>query len=200
MVYYICGIDIGIIHLGISFIEVNKNEDTEILTVIEFELINLKELTDNCDMNCGLYHSNTISDRLSHFLKIYQDRLEICKYIFIEQQPIHGISSVEQLIYNKYRNKSYLVNPKKIHKYFGLSTNVDLRKSKSVQLVNDILSFELKEQLKKYERKHDITDSVLIAMTGLYHKQNEIIKVDKLNKSINQIDLSIFEKFKYRVI
>ena len=203
MKYYICGIDVGIIHLGLSFIEVQTDENIEdILTVIEILLVDITKYTHNTisKEKCRLYHTNTLCDRVNHFLQEYKDKLDSCKYIFIERQPITGITSVEQLVYNHFRDKAFLVQPSSIHKHFGLDPiNSENRKKKSVKIGMSLLHNDLLNYINKYERKHDICDSILIAFTGLYNK-NKMKEIETPKPSLVLKKIIDFNKYKYNPI
>jgi len=205
--FYICGIDIGILHLGVSFIEVKYNIhiDNYELSVVEIELVDITKYTHNkvCKDECKLFHTNSVCDRVNHFIQEYKEKINACKYIFIERQPITGITSVEQLLYNEFRSKSHLVSPNNIHKYFGLDKDVNKRKEKSIKIGMSILYPELLNKLYFYERKHDITDSILIAYTGFNNlikkqKEEKEEKEEKKEKEKKNINLKeFFEKYKY---
>ena len=131
-------------------------EEIKVDTKNEYKCIEIKIV-------CKLYHTRALSDRLDHFFAYYGYMLDIAWKIFIEQQPPGGLTDVEQLIFKKYRDKSILVNPNSMHKYFNMGSKLkkdgkdsnisdyEARKIKSIEIAQTFrMSEKCKENLIDY--------------------------------------------------
>lgn len=175
--YKVLSIDVGILHLGISFSLLN--EDYTLYKVETIDLINITKYTHNkCKRDdCKLHHTKTFYDWIEHIIQEYNEYFEYCDIILIEKQPPQGFVVIEQLIFGKYRNKTTLISPQSVHKYFNLfGLDYDMRKEMSVKIADKYLSDELIEKSKKYERRHDISDSICMLMYFISKKQIEYRK------------------------
>lgn len=183
------GIDIGILHLGCCILNFDETDKDAEPIVEWFELIDLTKLKHNvvkmCD--CKLSHTSLAVDRVQHFLQEYSYKIDECQYVYIERQPIMGITSVEQLILHFLRKKTVLVSPNSIHKYFQMPRlDYETRKEMSIQIAKKyIKNNKLLEKISCMERAHDVSDSILIALFGSKDIVDNIRKELKL-KVINE--------------
>lgn len=201
---YVLSIDIGVINFGITVSKIDK--DFNFIEVIWLDLINMTEFKHRTvsEKECGLYHSRTFSDWLDH---VYQDNLkffEEADFILIEKQPPMGFVAVEQLIFNKYRHKSVLINPRKVHSHFDMvNMDYDSRKVRSQQIALPcIKNKDLLEQLNFYHRLHDICDSLCMLKFWLHKKSLESQykkRLDRMNKTIiGNGDMNLEEWFEQK--
>lgn len=184
---YYLGIDVGILNLGIAFVRL---DDDESIHVEHVERINLTHVRHSrvSIQECKILHTNMLCDRVNHFIQEYYHLFEKSNLIFIEQQPILGITSVEQLLLDKFRDKTTLISPVKMHKYFGIHKlkDYELRKEKTIEYADSILKDNF-IQYTREKRKHDIADALCIVTYGC----NEIIRKNKM------VANNDFEKFKF---
>jgi hypothetical protein len=208
---YVLSIDIGILHLGLTFSSINEN--FTLREIIWFDLINITNFA--CDRKkCLLYHDKTMTDYLEHVFFEHGELFGAASWILIERQPPVGLVAVEQLIFSKYRNKAILVSPNSMHCHFGwnvLNLDYETRKIYSSKVAADQLKNENRAYLLtnflSLKRNHDVADSICQMLFWLYVKnkewnvrQNDI----RLEKKIEQArqtgafhsDLYL-EKFKY---
>ena len=95
----IVAIDVGIIHLGVVSAHVTWD-------VINVENVYLIDLTKSCRCtNCPLNHTNHMVDRVDHFIQEHRTILDKADVVLVEKQPITGLISVEQLIFDRLRGK-----------------------------------------------------------------------------------------------
>ena len=170
---YILSIDVGIHNLGISVIEADANYMFR--QIIWVDLINITEFKCNKQADCPHHHDRTIADWMHHVFDQNSEFFERCDHILIERQPPGGIVAVEQLIFARYRHKAILIAPNSVHKYFNMGwADYPGRKRISETIATRHLKggpVELLEQYQHYDRRHDISDSILF---GIYwcNKQN----------------------------
>ena len=185
---YYMGIDIGILNLAIVLVQLQNNKHIEVKYVERINLTKLKHEKVPFH-NCKLHHTKALCDRVNHFIQEYKELFDKSKLIFIEQQPIFGITSVEQLLMNKFRDKTKLISPIKMHQYFKIHKIKDynLRKEKTVKYADEILGLNFEFYNREIERKHDIADALCIVTYAC----QEIIRKHKI------IENNDFEQFKF---
>jgi hypothetical protein len=198
---YILSIDIGIKHLAMVLIATSKTY--EFKEIIWFELVDITQfvhLDQDSKHKCKLFHTRTISDWLSHVFYLNTELFNLAEFILIERQPPQGHVAIEQLIYFNFRNKSVLVHPRSVHKFFNW-TNEDtyeIRKQKSVKILKRQLEkgsrTYLLDEFNQLDRQHDISDAYIQALFFLHLKQTEIKKSKPLSRfdSLNQLDKYAF--------
>ena len=224
------GIDVGIIHLALVYAFVNLSNCT-IDEVEDCELIDLTRMIDRAHGNysyrtlaekevandeicqqlcraeeCKIPHSRMICDRLEHFFACYSHILDLAVKIFVEQQPITGITVVEQFIMNRYRDKVVLISPTSMHKYFSMKhLDYDLRKLASIKIANEQVKMSDKcrtkfDQLQivsddddDEKRAHDVSDAMLILKFGMHMWRLQNTKTVK-RRTIDFISGNIDEK------
>jgi len=194
-------VDVGVQHLGLVLAQVKKDYTFDI---IDINLINITEYTHNvCPLEeCTLFHTKTFSDWMTHIFREHTafDEADI---ILVERQPPQGFVVIEQLIFNKYRNKTELIHPKSVHSFMGImDLDYENRKEKSVLFSKNYLSFDLFQKLYEFERAHDMTDGIcMIAYWCDKQKCDKQKNIETKKKTSNIVDKSMdefFEKFCYK--
>jgi hypothetical protein len=208
---YIISIDIGIKNLAIVLIEITPSR--EFSQIIWFENIDITDFGHSRDWpihECQLYHDKTVCDYLEHIFYIHHEIFRISRHVLIERQPIQGITSVEQLIFSRFRDKAILISPNSMHKYMGWKDNnydYEKRKQMSVLLayryINaatpgketyrpwNIENFDNLIKLEKIgeARAHDIADAIclfLFWLTKARAEWEEEQQRKKLKKEIEE--------------
>ena len=127
-----------------------------------------------CDHStCKLQHTATMADWVAHFIQANAAAFASADVVLIERQPPGGLRCCEQLIFEHFRAKAKLLQPRSMHSFFNMGCmNYEERKKHSVYLasVHYPTSPILQAALDR-SRAHDITDAMLMAV---YYK-------DKLN-------------------
>lgn len=196
----IVSIDVGISNLGLT---VAISDEYYNIKKIKSDLVNLNVVECN-EKTCDLFHSNHIVDKLMHFLQNYNDIFSKSDFVLIERQPFQGITSIEAMLYNNFRNKAILIHPRTIHKFFNFgSANYDGRKKKSVKKAIELCkkivdSDSVLKKLKIYERSHDMADSILFLFYFVDKKRNELKMTLTKSKYFKKKKLQTLDKFKYK--
>lgn len=194
--YIVMSIDIGVNNLGLS-VGICDYE-YKLKEIVWIDLINITEYTHSTipKKECKLHHTKTFSDWMEHIYQENSQFFERSDYILIERQPPTGFTVIEQLIFNRWRHKSYLINPVNIHCFMNIKEfNYEQRKLATEGLAKKILSKnkDLLEQFSFYVRKHDIGDSICMMLYWLdkRHKeyQNEINKL-RIKESFDKININ----------
>ena len=211
----VLSIDIGIINLGYVYSEYypdfayyysdseNKTlQSNEVIKIIDCNKVDITIMKHNttkfCD--CKLHHDNCFPDYLEHFFQEYSEMFNNSQLILVERQPITGITNVQDLILNKYREKTILISPNSVHKHFCMSKNYTTRKKQSELIAMKYL-YHFSNFINKL-RKHDISDAMLLI---LYYyetvlkkknslKNNNIIINNPQNKHIDDLEQFRFIK------
>jgi hypothetical protein len=103
------------------------------------------------------------------------------------------------------REKSILIHPRSVHAHFHMSGfDYDTRKDYSIRIASKYISADI---LKKYERAHDITDSILFTMFFCARKQKELERkelelkrqeaLSKFNKGLGLSINDFFNMYRY---
>jgi hypothetical protein len=202
-------IDIGISNLGFVYCNVefpdientskyknlllnSKYSFNNNITVLDCNRVDITVMkhtaVEHC--NCKLYHERCIPDYIDHFVQEYQTYFNNADIILLERQPPAGITNVQDLLFIKYRDKTILISPVSVHKYFELNSDYLVRKSESEKIAGDYLS-----NFSKFVfnfRKHDISDSLLMVL--YYYK----IQMDRLINNFEFTkDCFDFEQFRF---
>jgi len=174
----ILSIDIGIIHLGMTLITTEKYNFS---SLDWFDLIDITK--DHCVSKCPLPHSNTFCDRIAHILYKYQNLFENVDVILIERQPPTGLTAIEQLFFCAYREKSILIAPNSVHKYFGMTgLDYETRKVMSEKIATKYVPEHLQQRLASFNRQHDIADSILFTLFYCFKQRERKINERLLKK------------------
>lgn len=158
----ILSIDIGVHNLGLSYSLLG--EDFTFERVVSIDLVDMTHFKHKKVPleECKLYHSKTFCDWTNHIIQENKEMFDEAETILIERQPpFSAFTAIEQLIFDKFRAKTHLINPCSVHKHLSMRhLSYDLRKEKTVRITSQVLNEELLGQFESYERKHDIGDSV----------------------------------------
>ena len=205
--YKLMSIDVGINNLGISITV--WDESWEKHRVIWVELIDVNVLTHN-NVNrrdCNLHHTRHLVDKMEHLFQEYNNLFEQVDYIIVELQPILGLKAVESLIFNKYRNKTFLVHPVKMHMFFNIKKHdYEKRKEFTIKIaLMNIKDDEVLEQFNAHKRKHDMADSICIMKYWVSKKREQYIKEQKKIKAKEYFNTKkhvsmddFFDRYKYK--
>lgn len=189
----VTSIDIGIKNLGLT--SAFLNDDYSIHTVHHCELV---DITKNCSIRgCCLYHTNSITDRMMHFFRDYEDLLEKSSFILVERQiPTSGLCAIQELVNFKYRDKTILVCPSSMHSHFGIG-NLDYERRKKATID---MSFKWLGDQKEFvfnEKKDDIADSWCYIKYFSDYKSKEL-REQKIRESwSNSKFVKDINKFRY---
>ena len=209
----VCSIDVGIVHLALVGVELETDERGLLqqplcASFTACELIDLTCLphTRVTREVCKLYHSKGLFDRVSHFLQEYKHVLDACDVLLIERQPIMGLVAVEQLILGHYRDKTTLVSPNSMHKFFNIRQyTYEGRKEQTVAIACKLLENhgDTLKKMQRHERQHDIADALVLMYFFLHGKhEREVEKWEHEQRQKEARELgkleNPFEKFKYR--
>lgn len=166
-------IDVGIQHLGFSVLEFN--DEFEFVRIVGIDLVDITNW--NCQKeDCYLFHTKTFTDWMEHVFFHYSCMFEEVEKIIIEKQPPQGLVAIEQLIFQRFRNKTELVAPQKMFSYFNINGfSYDERKQYTESICEKYLPLSMKKEYKSFTRQHDIADSVCL---GLYY-------LDSLRKKLH---------------
>lgn len=184
----VLSIDVGIKNLGMSVSILNT--DYTLKEIVYIELLDITTFLHRCNpRECKLYHKKSISDWMEHLFEYHKMFFEQCDVILVENQPITGIKSVEQLIFNRYRNKVQLISPNRMHKLFHINhLDYDARKVQTEKIARKYLCETLTEELDRlYDRKHDITDSICIMLVWMNDKRTTYIQDIKRERILNNV-------------
>jgi hypothetical protein len=175
--FKVLSIDVGIIHFGITYSLLNQ--DFTLKDIIWADNIDITKFEHKkCTYSeCKLYHTKTFYDWIEHIIQENNEYFEDSDMIIIEKQPPMGFVVVEQLIFGKYRNKTTLISPISVHKFFNfIDLDYDMRKEMSIKIGDKYLSKELLDRCKSFDRRHDITDSICMLLYFINKKQIEYRK------------------------
>lgn len=175
---YVMSIDIGIHHLGMSMSLVDK--EYKLKNIIWIDLINITEyvhVNGPSKESCELYHTKTFCDWMNHHFQENRRFYEMADFILVERQPPMGFVVIEQLIFSKWREKTILISPNSMHKYFGIGGyDYEKRKELTDKIArNNITNETLLEKLGLYPRTHDIADSICIMLFWIHGKHEKYI-------------------------
>lgn len=190
----IVSIDVGVFNMGVIYVDINEN--WTINSIIDCFT---EDITFCCDNKCKLSHTNftRVSERVRHFLLKYSKYFDEADIILCEQQPPHGLQSIESVITYAYP-QTILISPRSMHAYFDIGyLDYDNRKKAVERIaVKYLQNFDSWEN---YKRKHDMADAFCIMK---YHisiqkklfEEKEIHEEWKLNH--NKV-ISEWQTFKY---
>jgi hypothetical protein len=130
-----------------------------------------------CSEDCVLHHERCVPDYVDHFIQEHESFFNEADRVLIERQPIMGITNVQDLLFQRFRDKVLLISPNSLHKHFKLSKDYSIRKEESENLCSEYLSNEL--NYTKEQRKHDISDAMMMILyySSLLPKQKRIINL-----------------------
>lgn len=158
-------IDIGLVHLGVSVTLVS--DDYLSREVIWIDLIDLTAFRHRHTTReeCPIPHTRNFADWVEHFVQDHLSFFNHSDLILIEKQPPQGLVAVEQLLFARFRAKTQLIHPRRVHAYLRIGhLTYEDRKQAVVKIVERELPEKMREQFSFYERKHDMADSLVMMM------------------------------------
>lgn len=196
--YKVLSIDVGIRHLGISVSTLR--EDFSFIEVAWLDVIDITEFQHSFGPskdNCGLYHTKTFCDWLNHVFQENAYFFEDCDFILVERQPPMGFVVIEQLVFSKYRDKTILISPNSMHKFFRIGhLDYDGRKEAVIKIaLMKIADPDLIQQLGFYNRAHDVADSICMVLFWIYGKHKDY-KDKARKKFIMERRIHVYQKRK----
>lgn len=157
--------DVGIKHLGMVEVDVREVRGTvtrreEIERVVGLHLVDITKFT--CDrIHCELDHERCMCSWMDHLVAT-RPFVE-CDVLLVERQPPEGLQVVEKLLKNHLRDKFVYVNPRSMHKHFGIGRlEYDDRKRATVRVAEEALGREI-----PFKRKHDVGDAYCLLVFWL---------------------------------
>lgn len=180
----VLSIDIGIQHLGLSVTLLN--DDYSIMEIILIDLIDIQKFVHENGPSkkyCKLGHTKTFCDWLNHVFQENEIIFERADAILIERQPPMGLVGIEQLIFSRWREKSVLISPNSMHKYFHIGHyDYEQRKVQTEKISRNYLDkhSKLLKKFDTFQRLHDIADSLCMMLFWVHGKQKEY--TDNLRK------------------
>lgn len=176
----VTSVDVGYLHLAFVCVQVVfRLKRWYIQTILCMEMINITEF--HCPPVCTLHHTKSVTDYLMHIIQRYP-WFDQCDVLLVERQPIHGIKTVEEFFLHQYRDKTELIHPIKVHRYFGIhryegtaEERRDQRKAFMVRQTVHLLSTHFPaESLDDWERKHDVADAWMQLLFWLVQENKRI--------------------------
>lgn len=201
----VLSIDIGIQHLGMVLSSISK--DYTFQEILWMELVDITVFT--CDrLTCKLHHDKTFIDWISHLLEKYTEVFERADYVLIERQPPQGLVAVEQILFGCMRDKSVLISPNSVHKFFGIGQyDYDTRKLACVNISRKYISPIFHKKLQTCDRIHDICDCILFTIFWCQKQKLDLeIKILKERREVafkkvnNRLGMSLddfFDMYRY---
>lgn len=200
----VVSIDVGIINMGL--VEVEVNSQFRIIAMRRAEKIDITQLrhTVVSKEECALEHTRFMADRVAHFLQEYGEMFDGCDAVLIEKQPLGGIESVECLIFTRYRKKATLVQPRSMHKFFGIGhLDYEGRKEQTVKIAEKYVGAE--PQWERNGRKHDIADAMCLLLFWCHRQAEQKREAERKQKIMSRVATAdgltvgeLFEKYRYR--
>jgi len=164
----IVSLDIGLFNLGFVTLNIDINNN---ITWGILKKVNIQDLTLYCrKSDCRFCHEKTFSDYIDHFCETYTEYLNKCDYILMERQPPQGFIVIQELILTRFRNKSRLISPNSVHKYYDIrGLDYDERKISSVKTAKEYCGEFAFSQINS-PRQHDVADAVCQAIFFINEK------------------------------
>ena len=155
----IISIDIGVINMGITKAFVDDDFNITFMDAFKVDITRMRHNTvQACD--CIIPHTKEVCDRVAHL---------------IERQPPMGIKDVESLIMSRFRNKTKLISPNKMHKFFNIGKlSYDQRKL----FTEEVADIHIGHIPTYYNciRRHDMADACCICLCFLNSLKREYEK------------------------
>jgi len=208
----VLSIDVGIKNLAFTLVSFDDKDflnDSQLpINVLMCETIDLTDenmyhqtVTKN---DCQLHHNKdgsikNIVDRIDHFLQEYEPKWanfgEITE-CFIEQQPIHGITSVEALLFKHFRNRVTSISPCAMHSFFGIrNLDYEQRKefttSQATPFLNKFTKFRNYEKLKNHQ-----ADALMLFCYEIHKRHKECLIKEESRQKHAEIEEQ-FEKLQH---
>jgi len=187
----ILSIDVGYTNMGLSRALIDDNFNVTFTDVYKIDLGHV--VHDRVPAHeCTIPHTCETCDRIDHFVQEHWPLLDECDCILLERQPPTGLKDVEGLLMSKFRNKTILISPNSMHKYFRIShLDYEQRKDFTTSHANKYIG-----HFSNYEnliRKHDIADSVCMC---LFHV-DKLKQVDEKKKRLENLKRLPFDEYRF---
>lgn len=204
---YILSIDIGIHHLALVLLELQR-ATYDIHDVVWWELVDITQfqhLDSTHAKQCTLTHTKTVADWLAHVFVLNHELFAICDHILIERQPPGGQLAVEQLFFFHFREKAVLIHPRSVHHFFGwVCSSMDVaeeryahRKIQSTKVLRRRLTQSARSWLlhdfERLARQHDLADAYCQAVFYA-HCENQ-----RIRRTQESQDLKELESFRFKL-
>lgn len=201
--------------MHLAFVKVSICTNTyEIQQVLDTRLLDLTDIPHSTVPfdACRLKHSCQIFDRVQHLIQEYKHTLfDQIDVVLLEQQPIGGITSVEQLLFGYFREKVVMVSPRSMHCYFQISKlDYEQRKESTTKMATPYLQHCSDWQ--NNTRQHDMADALCMILFYLHQikqrrrrllifpfsKQTSVCEASKQTSSLSRTDVDkFFQQFSY---
>jgi hypothetical protein len=172
----IVSIDVGILNLAIVLLRSDPASWTDenrkpTLEVLEAWHLDITEMTHESvpEHECQLYHTKELSDRVVHVIQEYEPKWTAhgpIDHYLIEQQPLGGLTGIEMIFFQRFRDRITRISPNAMHAFFKLSDDYETRKIQVVQLATPFLRGH--KHFDTHERKHDCADATCLAAFQIY--------------------------------
>ena len=157
------GVDPGFRHLAVASILV----DVQTMRIVDDScvLVDAVQAQEQCtDSKC--MHTKTTSSRLRHVYAKLDKIVKKSEVIYIERQPLTGMTDIEQLLFDRWRCCSILINSRSMRKSLGCWTDdYDERKVLALQRAEQLRCTYLDTEPPWMlgERNHDAAEAWLYA-------------------------------------
>ena len=121
-------IDPGICNVGLALVSIDQDNG------VELEAASCTNISIfPCDHStCKLQHSATMADWVAHFIMANAMAFASADVVLIERQPPGGLRCCEQLIFERFRGKAKLLQPRSMHSFFNMGCmNYEERKHRA---------------------------------------------------------------------
>ena len=167
----IVSLDVGYINMGITRAIVDDDFNITFTDAFKEDLTHAKHTRVNAS-DCTIPHTKETCDRVAHFIQEYEPMFNEADHILIERQPIMGLKDIEGLMMSRFRNKTTLVSPNRMHKFFGIRhLTYDDRKIATEEIADIHIG-----HIRTYyncTRKHDMADAVCICLLFVHNMKRE---------------------------
>lgn len=172
----IASFDLGIINFACVIAEFDMDAETDLVPIDVQHVfhIDITQYTHNHISReaCTLYHTPEPSDRLLHVLQEMEPYFNNMDLFIVERQPIMSTCShLEEILFQKFRDRIVKVSPNHMHRRFNMSADYEQRKLESVALATPLL--EHIQLFQTSERKHDQADALLLACSYVLDQRDK---------------------------
>jgi hypothetical protein len=154
--------DVGIINLAYVLADA-ESDNLRDMHIIALDCVNITHMIHNrvSKVDCQLFHTKEAHDRLAHFLQEAEPGWGHIDQVYVERQPLTGLTNIESLLFQHFRCKIVKVSPNAMHHQFSIShLNYDQRKEATTRMATPYLqSFPV---FNDTVRKHDIADAFML--------------------------------------
>ena len=185
----ILSIDIGISNLAVVNSKLSPNFDIE--TVTHCDRCDIRTMCLTCtNKNCVLKHEKTPVDWVNHLVLFKKKIFYDADIILIERQPPGGLKDIEVLLFQKFREKVIMINPRSMHAWMGISRLDYESRKRETEKAAEIYVKNTKAWEINSERRHDIADAVCFT---LFHASK--LKEEEENQKSRELVAPEFVEF-----